>query len=104
MLITFKSKAYGDVTMFGDVALKLIRIMGHGGTVPGAIGADEIGLSLARLRAAVQADKELNAGKAEEPDNAQEGRDRVSLAQRAVPLIEMLEAAERLGSPVMWGS
>jgi hypothetical protein len=104
MLVTFKSKAYGDVTMFGDVALKLIRIMGHGGTVPGAIGADEIELSLGRLRAAVQADKELNAGKAEELHDGEEGGHRVSLAQRAVPLIEMLEAAERLGAPVMWGS
>jgi len=104
MIVTFKSKAHADVIMFGEVATKLIRIMGHGGTVPGAIGADEIGFSLGRLRAAVQADKELNAGKAEEPDDPQEGGDRVSLAQRAVPLIEMLEAAERLGAPVMWGS
>jgi Domain of unknown function (DUF1840) len=104
MLVTFKSKAYGDVTMFGDVALKLIRIMGHSGTVPGAIGTDEIRLSLDRLRAAVQADKELNAGKAEKPDDAKESSDRVSLSQRAVPLIEMLEAAERLAAPVMWGS
>lgn len=104
MLVIFKSKAYSDITMFGDVALKLIRIMGHGGTVPGAIGADEIRLALDKLRAAVQADNELNAGKAEEPNDAQEGNARVSLAQRALPLIEMLEAAERLGTPVMWSN
>jgi len=104
MLITFKSKAYGDITMFGDVALKLIRLMGHGGTVPGAIGADEIRSALDRLRAAVAADKALNAGKADEPDDVTEGRERtISLAQRAVPLVAMLEAAERLDAPVMWG-
>ena len=104
MLVTFKSKAYADITMFGEVALKLIKIMGHGGSVPGAIGADEVGLALKRLRAAVQADKELNAGKNDEPDEAKDSERKVSLAQRALPLIEMLEAAERRGAPVMWGN
>lgn len=105
MLITFKSKAYSDITMFGDVALKLIRIMGHGGTVPGAIGADEIGLALARLRRAVEADKELHAAKADKPDDAAEESERpVRLAQRAAPLIQMLEAAEQLDAPVMWAN
>jgi hypothetical protein len=33
MLITFKSRAYADVTMFGDVALKLIKLMGRRDTV-----------------------------------------------------------------------
>jgi hypothetical protein len=103
MLITFKSKAYSDITMFGDVALKLIRIMGHGGTVPGAIGADETGPALDRLRRAVEADKELHATKADEPDDAAEESERaVRLAQRAAPLIQMLEAAKQLDAPVMW--
>ena len=57
MLITFKTKSYADITMFGDVALKLIKIMGHSGTVPGALGADEVADALERLRKAAAEDK-----------------------------------------------
>ena len=102
MLVTFSSKASGDFTMFGDVALKLIRIMGHGGSIPGAIGADEVAIALERLRKAVQADKTLNAGKADDSDDEPGSERAVSLAQRAVPLIEMLEAAAEQNAPVMW--
>ena len=104
MLVTFSSKASGDFTMFGDVALKLIRIMGHGGGIPGAIGADEITIALERVRKAVQADKALNAGKADNPDDEQGSERAVSLTQRALPLIEMLEAAAAQNAPVMWSN
>jgi hypothetical protein len=33
MLVTFDSNV-GGFTMFGDVALKLLKMMGHSGTVP----------------------------------------------------------------------
>ena len=36
MLIKFDSKV-GTLTMFGEPALQLIRMMGHSGTVPSAI-------------------------------------------------------------------
>lgn len=35
MLITLKTKSYADITMFGDVAIKLLQMTGHSGTVPG---------------------------------------------------------------------
>ena len=41
MLGTFSCPAYADITMFGDVALHLIQLMGHSGTVPSAILAEE---------------------------------------------------------------
>ncbi len=37
MLVTFTCKAYADITMFGDIALGMLRMMGHSETVPGAI-------------------------------------------------------------------
>jgi hypothetical protein len=44
MLVTFTTEAYADITMFGDVAVALLKMMGHSGTVPSAIRAeDEIG-------------------------------------------------------------
>ncbi|HAJ92821.1 MAG TPA: hypothetical protein DCO71_09470 [Gammaproteobacteria bacterium] len=32
MLITFSSSAYANITMFGDVALRLLKLMGHSGS------------------------------------------------------------------------
>ena len=34
MLVTFTTNAYADITMFGDVALAMLKMMGHSGTVP----------------------------------------------------------------------
>ena len=42
MLVTFRSKAWGNVTMFGDVAETLLKMMGHTGTVPSALLAADI--------------------------------------------------------------
>ena len=101
MLVTFRTKAYADITMFGDVAVRLLRLIGHSGTVPGALLADDIGPALERLKAAVEADREASAGSAisESGDSADEP---VSLANRALPLMELLEAAQRQGATVMW--
>ena len=41
MLVAFKSDAYADIIMFGDVAQQLLKMMGHSGTVPSAIQADD---------------------------------------------------------------
>lgn len=102
MLITFKTTAsYPEITMFGEVALKLLEMMGRRGTVPSAIGAQDIPLALQSLRAGIAAaDAALED---QPPSDEEEGEERrVSLHNRAVPLIEMLEAAEREGVAVMW--
>jgi hypothetical protein len=101
MLVTFRTKAYADITMFGDVAVRLLRLMGHSGTIPGALLADDIGPALERLKAAVEADREASAASAtsESGDSADEP---VSLANRALPLMQLLEAAQRQGVTVMW--
>ena len=36
MVVTFSCSAYADIMMFGDVAVRLLRLMGHSGTLPGA--------------------------------------------------------------------
>ena len=103
MLVTFKCKAYGEFTMFGDIADKLIKMMGHSGTVPGALGADDVPAALDRLKRAVEASKETEeeetAASEEEEENDEPP---VSLALRAFPLVEMLTAAAREKTYVMW--
>ena len=50
MVITFKSKAWGDITMMGGDALKLIKLAGHSGTIPGAISADDLPEAIDKLK------------------------------------------------------
>lgn len=35
MLVTFRTKAWSNITLFGDVAITLLKMAGHSGTVPG---------------------------------------------------------------------
>lgn len=98
MLVRFRSDA-GDMTMFGDVAQELLKMMGHSGTVPSAILARDIPAALDRLKRGVA------AAPAAAPHSADEEREkgpRVSLQQRAYPLIEMLERCSKNGWDLMW--
>ena len=101
MLVTFTTSAYANITMFGDVALHLLKLMGHSATVPGALLAVDIPPALQRLEAAVEADKQ-----SAEPEQSGAGEDdeAVSLRHRALPLIELLKAAVKANSNVMWDS
>jgi hypothetical protein len=101
MLVTFESRSYADITMFGEIAVHLLHLMGHSGTVPGAIQAEDIPEMLARLKSALQqADAELPV-KTKSRGN-KDDEDKVSLAHRALPLINLLEAAVAANSDVMW--
>jgi len=102
MLVTFSCPAYADITMFGDVAVRLLKMMGHGGTVPGALLAEDVQAALERLEAAIEAEEQLP-----EPLESAEGEDDeppVSLPHRALPLIELLKAAAKAKCNVMWDS
>jgi hypothetical protein len=100
MLVTFKTKAYANITMFGDVAVRLLRMMGHSGTVPSAILADDVPAALERLKAAIAEEKRRAAAEPESGDPEKEPK--VSIANRALPLIELLEAAVKKHADVMW--
>lgn len=100
MLVTFSTKSYADITMFGDVAKKLLQMMGHSGTIPSAISADDVPAALAQLREAIAAVAPDDA-QADEFDGDPIDRP-VGIAQRAFPLIELLEAAAARGHSVMW--
>jgi len=102
MLVTFSCSAYADITMFGDVAVRLIKMMGHSGTVPSALLADDVQAALDRLEAAVDAERQMP-----EPKDAVQNDDEdppVSLTHRALPLIKLLKAAAKDKCNVMWDS
>jgi hypothetical protein len=105
MLVTFTTKAYANITMFGDVAIRLLGLMGHSGTVPSALAADDVPEALRRLREAVESQSsdrsDLDDGGEEDTvDDADQVH--VSLKHRAFPLIQLLEAAARDRVPVTW--
>jgi len=106
MLVTFSCSAHADITMFGEVAKELLELMGHSGTVPGALRAEDVGPALARLRAAVEAQearvKEQQTSQDEEEDEDDEDEPAVPTHRRARPLISLLEAASAQGCDVMW--
>jgi hypothetical protein len=97
MLIRFDSKA-GTITMFGDVATKLLRMMGQSGSVPGAILSPDIPPALERLRLAVSGEREPTQDKKAGDD----GEPQVGMQQRAFPLIELLERAAKQNADVVW--
>ncbi|MBK1640989.1 hypothetical protein CKO12_03665 [Chromatium okenii] len=101
MLIQFQTPAYATITMFGDVALTLIKLMGHSGTVPGALLASDIPAALTQLQAAVAAHPEQPLDPATTATAAAAGQ-HVSLAHRAQPLIALLQAAAAAGNSVLW--
>jgi hypothetical protein len=110
MLITFKSAAAADVLMFGDHGKAILKILGKDGDDPqGIVTVEQLPDAIARLRAAIAADKASRS----QPTDAEEEAAReagqsgmaapVSLAQRAYPLLAMMEDSLKERTPVTWG-
>ncbi|MFW1527576.1 DUF1840 domain-containing protein [Vibrio parahaemolyticus] len=105
MLITFRCRCYANVTMFGDIALEMIKMMGHSGTVPGSISAQDVPDALSKLTSALSA---KNAAEENLPtdvdvdEEEEQAEPAVSLGRRAFPLIELLKSAIKEECEVMW--
>jgi hypothetical protein len=110
MLVTFRTKAHADITMFGNVATDLLKLAGMTGTVPTAILAADIASVIARLEEglaqrheSVPADATVKAGGGVR-DSAKydpEAEPAVPLGHRALPLLALLRDADAAGADVM---
>jgi len=104
MLVTFKTAAHGNITMFGGVASDLLKMMGQSGNVPGALMAEDVAPALQNLQT------ELNNQPAEADapppplDDEDDAPAPVALAVRAKPLIDLFEAAIAANESVLWES
>ena len=109
MLVIFQSPAAGDVIMFGDVAYKLMEIIGKEPAPKGIVTVEQLPGAIAELKAAIARDKAAHAGLGEDDrpqtEAAPDGGKRafVSLTQRAVPLIELMDWSLKKKVPVVWG-
>jgi hypothetical protein len=101
-MITFQSDASGDVMMFDEVAHRMMDIMGKEHTQRGVVTVEQLPECIARLKAAIAEDRAR--GRAEGDEEEETGvAARVSLAQRALPLLELLERSLQREKPVLWG-
>jgi hypothetical protein len=109
MIVTFKSAACADVIYFGDVAQRMMDLMGKEAADKGIVTVEQLPEAIARIKAAIAADKErhrqhvLEDEPGTEADPGGGNRPRVSLTQRALPLLAMLEESLAEKKPVVWG-
>lgn len=109
MIVTFKSKASGDLIYFKDVALKLLNLMGRDEKIPSALYAEDVVTALTQLQQGLDAIAQTEREKAAANDAAQAdknqsdtGKAYISLTVRAQPLVEMLEKAQKKQCSVQW--
>lgn len=106
MLITFKSKAAADVHMYAEHAKMLLSLVGKPFEPPsapkGIITAADVPAALAKLKAAADASRQADRERGDRDDEPGEPV-AVGLAQRAFPLIDMLERAAADRRDVVWG-
>lgn len=98
MLITFKTKSYANITMLGDIGLKMLKMMDYGIGVPGGIIAENVGSALENLKQGlVNMPDQVVTAKQEEDDQPV-----VSIHTRAVPLLALLQSAVDNDNQVRW--
>lgn len=97
-MIVFQSEVGADVMMFDEVAYRMMELMGKEKSARGVVTVEQMPAAIAALKAAMAQDKAAHGD-----DEGEERAPRISLTQRAVPLVELLEISLARGKPVMWG-
>ncbi|WP_341676930.1 DUF1840 domain-containing protein [Niveibacterium sp. SC-1] len=107
MIVTFKSRAAGDVMMFGEVAEALLQYLGKDPKAPkGIFTTEQLPEAIRLLKALMVQDKAAGAHAHEhdeDEDRPQGMAAPVALWQRAVPLVEQMQYSLAEDQPVIWG-
>jgi hypothetical protein len=98
----FKSKAAGDVIMLSPNGDQVLRLIGKEPAAKGIIEPAAMQAAIAALEQAVAADEAARAEPCNDADNPAP-RDRVSLRQRAWPMVEMMKRAMAARQEIVWG-
>lgn len=105
MLVVFESKAAAQILMLGEHALLVLRAAGKdvGSTLPerGIFTVEQLPEAIAYLEEAVAADEGYTPEE-DEDHRPHPMAEKVSLTQRAYPLLEMLRKAQEMETEVMW--
>jgi len=105
MLITFKSRASGDVIMLENSGRQMLSLLGKDpDDKEGIISVDQLSGAIASVKKAVEDDKATLAKPlSNEPESKSDSDDNVHLFQRAQPILELLERSLKDQAPVTWG-
>jgi hypothetical protein len=101
MLYKFKSKASGDVIMTEPIGNRLLDILGREPAPKGILEVADLPTLIAALEAAIGADEAARAAACDDDDPR--GGDRISLKQRAWPLLDMMKRALAGRVVIVWG-
>jgi len=104
MLVTFRCKSVPSITMFGEHATTLLKLMGQSGVVPGGLAGADIPAAAQRLRTALAGGRSSERAPTPSPSSKEE-RDEdaaVSLGARAQPLLDFLDRAAQRGDDITW--
>lgn len=93
MLYKFKSKVTGDLIMLEPDAKRLLKIMGREDQVKGIFLAEQLSAAIAALESAV----------AQEEIEGMKDLKRISLRQRSMPMLKMLNQCLEQSADVVWG-
>jgi hypothetical protein len=108
-IVIFKSSACADTIYFGDVAKRMMELMGKDPDDKGIVTVEQLPDAIARLKSAIEEDKTMHRQQVLEEERGTEAdgkggsRPSVSLTQRALPLLSMLEESLAEKKPVVWG-
>lgn len=106
MLITFLSSADADVIMFGEVGQQMLVVMGKDPqALEGIVPLEQLPSALVALQRAVQQDRLAQRQSAADEDEEEQDAKRsaiIHFAQRAVPLLDMLQRSIDEKTPVLW--
>lgn len=99
MLYKFKSKDTGDVIMLEPNGRRVLEIIGKGPEHKGIILAAQMPAAIQALKAAMDHDDAQRKAHTEEHESI----DGLSLRQRSMPFVDMLERSYKEGHEVVWG-
>ena len=102
-MIVFRSEVGPDIMMFDEVAHRMMEIMDKEKSGRGVVTVEQMPAAIARLRAAVAEDKAMHRGEKSGDSDENEAAPRIGFAQRALPLIELLEISLAKKKPMLWG-
>jgi hypothetical protein len=106
MLITFKSNAAADLLMYKTHAKPLLDTLGKD-VDQGIITAEDMAPAIAALENEIALSKRQLAADQDDSkdsygDDLESGK-QISISARAFPLLEMMRAAQKENTFVMWG-
>lgn len=97
MLVKFDSKV-GAFSMFERDARQMLSLMGHSGSIPGAILGADVGTVLATFQAALTEAKQTEDQQVPKDDC----EEHVPVNRRAWPMLELLKKAAAQKTNIMW--